>query len=125
LKTVTFSIKPLAEVASDFSAAFEAARRDRRPPKGVREEVGFTSIEAARNFLTPRRLSILRAIRTRRPGSLYELARIVKRDFKNVQDDIAILKRHGLVRIAKRARGKRMVKVPRVPFREIALRIAI
>ena len=36
-----------------------------------------------------------------------------------------ILERHGLMRIVKEPRGKRKVKVPVVPFGEIALRIAI
>jgi predicted transcriptional regulator len=67
----------------------------------------------------------MRTIRTRHPGSLYELAKMVKRDFKNVQDDIGILERHGLVRISKESRGKRKVKVPQVLFEEIALKIAI
>jgi predicted transcriptional regulator len=43
----------------------------------------------------------------------------------NVQEDIRILERHGLVRTAKEPRGKRKVKVPQVPFDEIALKIAI
>jgi predicted transcriptional regulator len=47
------------------------------------------------------------------------------RDLKNVQDDIRILERHGLVKITKHPRGSRKVKVPQVPFEEIALKIAI
>jgi predicted transcriptional regulator len=50
---------------------------------------------------------------------------MVDRDFKNVQEDIGILERHGLVRISKEPRGKRKVKVPQVLFEEIALKIAI
>ena len=125
MKTVTFSIKPLGEVADDFVKTFDAVRTGRRIPKKSRDEVGFTSIEAARNFLTRERLSLMRTIRTRHPGSLYELAKMVKRDFKNVQEDIGILERHGLVRISKEPRGKRKVKVPQVLFEEIALKIAI
>jgi predicted transcriptional regulator len=125
MKTVSFSIRPIDDVMDDFGKTFEAARTGRRIPKGPREEVGFTSIEAARNFLTRERLTLLRTIRTRHPSSLYELAKIVDRDFKNVQEDIQILERHGLVQIAKEPRGRRKVKVPRVTFDEIALRIAI
>ncbi len=125
MKTVTFSIRALDDVMEDFAQTFEAARHGRKIPKGPREEIGFTSIEAARNFLTRERLGLLRAIRTHRPGSLYELARIVGRDFKNVQQDIAILEQHGLVQVSTEPRGKRKVKVPRVPFQEIALKIAI
>jgi predicted transcriptional regulator len=57
--------------------------------------------------------------------SIYELARMVRRDLKNVQEDVRILERHGLVRIAKRPRGTRTVKAPRMPFEAIALKIAI
>ena len=125
MKTVTFSIRPLGDVMTDFSETFEAVSAGRRIPKGPREEVGFTSIEAARNFLTRERLALMRTIRARHPGSLYELAKMVERDFKNVQEDIRILERHGLVRIVKEPRGKRKVKVPQVLFEEIALKIAI
>lgn len=125
MKTVSFSIRPFSDVTDDFTRTFEALRSGRRVPTGPREEVGFTSLEAARNFLTRERLALLRAIRTRHPESLYELAKMVGRDFKNVQEDIRMLERHGLVRITKLPRGSRKVKVPRVPFEEIALKIAI
>jgi predicted transcriptional regulator len=125
MKTVTFSIRSLSDVADDFTKTFDAIRTGRRHPEKLRDEVGFTSIEAARNFLTRERLALMRTIKTRRPASLYELAKMVKRDFKNVQADIGILERHGLVRISKEPRGKRKVKVPQVLFEEIALRIAI
>ena len=38
---------------------------------------------------------------------------------------VRLLERHGLVRITQEPRGKRKVKVPRVSFQEIALKIAI
>ena len=60
MKTVSFSIMPFEEVMDDFAKTFEAVRNGRRIPKGPREEVGFTSIEAARNFLTRERLALLR-----------------------------------------------------------------
>ena len=125
MKTVTFSIRPLSEVVDDFAETFDVVRTGRPIPKKPRDEVGFTSIEAARNFLTRERLALMSTIRTRHPGSLYGQAKMVSRDFKNVQDDIRILERHGLVRTAKEPRGKRKVKVPQVPFDEIALKIAI
>ena len=90
------------------------------------EGVSFTSIEAARNFLTPARLALLRAIRGRQPGSVYALAKIVGRDLKNVQQDLKILEQHGLIKMTRgRSAGKRVVTVPRALCHEIALRIAI
>ena len=125
MKTVTFSIRPLSDLMDDAARTFEAVRSGRQAPKGAREEVGFTSIEAARNFLTRERLALLHAIKNRRPNSIYDLARMTGRDLKNVQEDVRLLERHGLVRIARRPRGSRKVKVPSVSFEEIALKIAI
>jgi len=123
-KTLTIRIKPAGEVLEDFRQAFEAVQAGRRVTP--REGVYFSSIEAVRNFLTRERLALLRAIRTSHPGSIYELAKIVNRDIKNVQGDVKLLRRHGLVRLSENRRGpKSKVKVPEAPFDEIALRITI
>ncbi len=123
MKTVTFTIEPFAKGLERFKETFETVRSGRRAePKEI---VGFTSLEAARNFLTRERLGLLRTIKSRHPRSLYELASMAGRDLKNVQEDIRSLERHGLVRITKRPRGRRKIKVPQVPFEEIALKIAI
>ena len=125
MKTATFTIEPFAESLKRFKETFKAVQAGRRVEPEPPEIVGFTSLEAARNFLTRERLALLHTIRNRHPSSIYELAKMTGRDLKNVQEDIRILERHGLVLIAKRPRGGRKVKVPRVPFEEIALRIAI
>jgi predicted transcriptional regulator len=123
MKTVTFSIEPFAQSLKRFKQTFAAVQAGRDVE--AQEIAGFTSLEAARNFLTRERLGLLRAIKNGHPGSIYALARMVDRDLKNVQEDIRILERHALVKITKRPRGSRKIKVPEVPFEEIALRIAI
>lgn len=123
MKTVTFTIEPFTESLNRFKEAFKAVQAGRHVKP--QEVVGFTSLEAARNFLTRERLALLHTIKSQHPSSIYELAKITGRDLKNVQEDVRILERHGLLRIARQPRGKRKVKVPSVPFEEIALRIAI
>ena len=123
MKTVTFTIEPFTESLKRFKETFKAVQAGRKVE--AQELVGFTSLEAARNFLTRERLGLLRTIKSRHPNSIYQLAKMTGRDLKNVQEDVRILERHGLVRIASRPRGSRKVKVPRVPFEEIALKIAI
>src|SRR2546428_12861537 len=67
------------------------------------------------------RTLILRAIRTKRPGSIYELATIAGRDLKNVQDDLRLLERYGLVRMSHaRSSGKRKVRIPQAVFNGIS-----
>jgi predicted transcriptional regulator len=80
---LTIRIKSVEEGLKDFQEVFEAVRHGRKvvPKHGTY----FTSVEAARNFLTPERLAFLRAVKSSRPGSISELARVVERDLKSVQ----------------------------------------
>jgi predicted transcriptional regulator len=123
-KTLTIRVKSLHEALQGFRTTFKAVAAGQRVVK--REGVYVTSIEAARNLLTPSRLALLRVIRNKRPGSIYELAKLVGRDFKNVQGDLKLLEKYSLVRLDRgRRTGKRVVKAPRVVCSEIALKIAI
>lgn len=123
-RTLTIHIKAASESLQDFGRTFQAVASGRRVHP--REGVYFTSIEAARRLLTPHRLALLRAVRAHRPGSIYELAKTVGRDLKNVQDDLRLLERYGLVRTStSRGRGRRAVKIPETLFGHIALKIAI
>ena len=63
-------------------------------------------MEAARRVLTENRLSLLRAIREKKPGSAAELARLVKRDFKHVYGDVELLQSLGLVKTNQNKQGK-------------------
>ncbi len=123
-KTLTIRIKPADAALEEFRKTFKDVEARRRIDR--REGVYFTSIEAARNLLTPNRLALLRAVRSGRPGSIYELAKMVDRDLKNVQDDLRILETYGLIRMADATRsGKRRVRVPKSLFDQIELKIAI
>jgi len=123
-KTLTIRIKSADRALEEFRKTFKDVEAGRRVSR--RQGVYFTSIEAARNLLTPNRLALLRAVRSGRPGSIYELAKMVDRDLKNVQDDLRILERYGLIRMADAMRsGRRRVRVPQSLFDEIELKIAI
>lgn len=123
-KMVTFTVRPEEDVLSQFADIYRALRAGRAVAR--HESVSFTSIEAIRNFLTPSRIRLLRAVRRQQPGSTYALAKMVGRDLKNVQQDLRILEQHGLIKMARRrSRGKRAVTVPTALCQEIALRIAI
>ena len=123
-KKLTIQIKSAGDALEGFRKTFKEVEAGRRVAR--REGVYFTSIEAARNLLTPNRLALLRAVRSGRPGSIYELAKMVSRDLKNVQDDLRLLERYGLIRMADATRsGKRRVRVPHAVFDRIELRIAI
>lgn len=74
-----------------------ARRADRgQKVKGLKGDF-FESLEAARNFLTEKRLELWRTIRDRAPAVLTDLAKLVRRDYKDVHQDVSILVEVGLV----------------------------
>jgi predicted transcriptional regulator len=66
----------------------------------------FESLEAVRNVLTEKRLELWRLIRDETPGSILELSKLAKRNFKSVYQDVAMLVAVGLVEL-KKEKGKR------------------
>jgi len=75
-----------------------------------------------RRLLTPKRLNILVTILRDSPGSITELAKLMKRDLKNVSNDLGVLHQLGLVEFAPGV-GHGNSRAPRVPYDEIDLKI--
>ena len=123
MKIVSFGIKSEKEVLDDFVEASEAAMK--RLPFKPRIGVFFTSLESARNFLTPKRVELLRIIKHRQPRSVYELAKFVHRSFPSVLRDVDTLVRHGLVKVPRVKNSPRRAKQPRVDYDAINIRIGI
>ena len=123
-KTLTIQIKSVGEALEGFRKTFNDVAAGRRVKR--RDGVYFTSIEAARSLLTPSRLALLHMVRTERPGSISELAKMAHRDVKGVRKDLQRLKTYGLIRMAGVPNsGKRRTRVPQVPFDKIKLKIAL
>lgn len=123
MKVMTIGIKSWTEAARDFEEAFEAARR--RVPFEPRTGVYFTSLEAARKFLTPKRLQLIHLIKEMSPRSIYRLAKAAGRSFPSVLKDIEILSRHGLVKLAREKSAPRRVVRPSVGYDAISLWIGV
>ena len=116
-------IKSLETGLKDFRATWKAVAAGKKVlPR--RTGTYFTSLEAARKVLTPKRLQLLRTIRRGQPDSLSQLACLLGRDFKNVHADVQALAAYGLISLRKTPAG-RPTTVPRVPFSTIEFRIAV
>jgi predicted transcriptional regulator len=123
MKVMEFGIKSLDDGWKDFEEAWKAAKN--RTPYKPRKGVYFTSLEAARNFLTPKRIELLHTIKEKNPKSLYELAKQMGRGFPSVVRDVNILSRHGLIKLTSHAASPRKKVHPEVPYDAINLRIGI
>lgn len=123
IKNITIGIQTLEEGLEAFSRAAKDIQRGTAPQK-KEEGVYFTSLDAMRQVLTPRRVELLHAIREKKPGSIYALARMAGRDLKNVQDDVTLLARIGLVSL-RRSNEARARVVPRVDYDRLQLQIPL
>lgn len=119
VKKIKVGIKDMKSVLDDFVKTGETLERGGK----VAEEKGtyFTSFEAFRKALTPKRLELLHIIKAQKPSSINELARMAKRDVKNIADDVNYLEQIGLIQKKESARKT----APVITYDKIALEIAV
>ncbi|OGW07074.1 MAG: hypothetical protein A2889_05205 [Nitrospinae bacterium RIFCSPLOWO2_01_FULL_39_10] len=122
VKRVKIGIKRFEEVLEGVKETMKKIERGEK----VKERRGyyFENLEAFRRALTEKRLEVLHVIKKERPASVYELAKMLNRDAKNVTQDLEYLKNIGLVEI-KRTREKKERTIPEVKYDRIDLQIAV
>ena len=81
--------------------------------------ISFPDFETLGRVITGARIELLNVIRHQKPKSIQELARLVKRDFKNVHQDIQLLKEFGLIDL--KEKGPRRASAPQANFAELIL----
>jgi predicted transcriptional regulator len=123
IKHVNLKIEPKGRFFERVRKDIQAIDRGHNPKK-LKETLSFESVESFRKILTPKRIELLRAIRHKKPGSIYELAKILNRDLKNIRDDIELMEELGLVDL-KNGRKIRDVVIPSVNYDELKIAIAI
>jgi predicted transcriptional regulator len=123
VKNVTIGIKSLDEVMAEAKGVME--RLD-RGEKIARKKPGiyFENLATMRKAITEERLRILRVVKAEHPGSLYELAKLLNRDFKNVCDDVNYLAGLGLIELKKTKDGREKT-TPTVDYEKILLEIPV
>ena len=120
VKKVKVGIRSTDDVLREAAETMKGVAEGKKVrPKGHR--LFFTSPEALRRFLTPKRLELIRLIRQRRPGSISQLAVFADRDFKRVYEDVMSLAEAGFVDLA---RNKGRSTTPRVA-QELRLEIVV
>jgi predicted transcriptional regulator len=121
VKKIKIGIKDLKSILHDVVETGEAIEQGKRLKPVKEPKIYFTSLEALRKALTPKRLELLRIIKTKKPSSINELARIAKRDVKNIAEDLKYLEQVGLV---EKKETNRKTK-PIINYDKIALEIAV
>ncbi len=74
---------------------------------GNKEEYDFSELADLRRILSDEKAKILNIIKSQNPSSIYDLAKMLKRDFRSVFQDVKILERFGLIELKPHTKGKR------------------
>ncbi len=119
VRKINIGIKNVKNVLDEFVQTGEAVTRGEKVKKD--KGIYFTSFEVFRKALTPKRLELLHIIKTKKPSSINELARLSKRNIKNVVVDVNYLENIGLIE----KKGSQNKTKPAINYDRIALEIAI
>ncbi len=93
LKKVKIIVQPVESVKTEWARAFKGKSHSVQ----LKGTIVFTSLSAIAKALSPVRLELLGVILKQKPNSIYALAKLVGRDFKNVYSDTKIFEEIGLV----------------------------
>lgn len=96
IKHILLQVKTIDEMAGDFKSTWKRASRGEAMPVAA-ETICFDNAEEMQKFLSPERIRLIRAIHDRKPKSIVELAAFLKRDRKNVTEDVKMLEAVGLI----------------------------
>jgi len=96
------------------------------PKKGVsKEKYNFDGISALRQLLSNEKARMLDVIKTENPGSIYGLAKTLKRPFKAVRDDVKLLERFGFIDLLEEKTKKRIRHRPIIVVENITIHVKI
>lgn len=122
IKNVRLDIQDEDDFISEAREAIKEVSEGRSvKPQSV---ISFESLKTMRKFITDERLRILKTIKNYKPASIYQLAKVLKRDAKNVSDDVHYLSELGLIEI-KKGKDKRQKIRPIVDYGKILLEIRL
>jgi predicted transcriptional regulator len=124
IKNVVIGIKSVENVLKDAQDILEKIERGGKVKKR-KAGVYFENLEVMRKAITTERLRILKIIKEKHPSSIYELAKLLNRNLKNVSDDVHYLAELGLIELEKAKSNGREKTMPIVNYDKILLEIPV
>jgi predicted transcriptional regulator len=122
VKNIKVAIKSEKELFSEVKEVWGKLERGEKVKK--HQAIYFESLDVMRKVLTEERLKIVKAIRKNHPASIYELAKILRRDVKNTFDDVQFLAQAGVLEFKKK-NDIREKTTPKVDYDKIVLEITV
>src|SRR3989338_3649711 len=95
IKKIVVEIKPLKETLKEFAEIYGKLKKGHKIAS--KRALAFSDVDTFRQFFSQKRMELLKLIKHESPGSIYKLAQLSDREYKNVHDDVALLEKLGLV----------------------------
>ena len=92
--------------------------------KGDRSDYDFSALAELRLLLSNEKAKILNIIKDRSPDSIYQLAKMLGRDFKAVSKDIKLLEKFGFIELKERKKGGRRKLKPEMAIDNLQINIS-
>lgn len=122
VKNIVVEVKSVEDTLEEVKEVMNKIKEGKSIKK--KESISFNNIDIMRKVLTNKRLELIKTIKKYKPKSIYQLAKIVKRDSKSVNMDLKILSNLGMVDLKSKEKGRENI-VPSVDYGEIDVAIAI
>ena len=93
--------------------------------KTIGTEYNPSDIELLRKIFSNEKARILYTIKKKNPKSIYNLAKILKRDFKSVHQDLQILERFGFIEFYSEKKGHRESLKPILKINSLIIELTL
>ncbi len=115
MKKLIVTVKSSSQTLSEFKSALKAARKGR-----LREDHFEISFDNKKDFdRFAKNLSVLSAILTHKPKSIYELSKLIDMDVSNLNKLITFFESVGAIKIKTSQESGRAVKTPIVEYEQV------
>lgn len=96
-----------------------------RDSKISKKDYDFSGLQALRQLLSNEKARVIHAIKTQNPSSIYNLAKILNREFKSVREDIKLLERFGFIEIIEEKTKNRIRHKPLIAVDSVTINVKI
>lgn len=93
---------------------------------GHKEEYNHKDLSILRQLLSNEKARLLHVVKNKKPSSIYNLAKILGRDFKTVREEVLLLKKFGFLELVEsKSKGKRISHKPVITASSINIIVRI
>ena len=104
----------IAEKGGTFSTIFHKIKGSKKKDSGI---------SSLRQLLSNEKARLLHICKTKQPSSIYELAKLLGRDFKAVRHDIRLLEQFGLIELISSIKHNRERLMPVVDADQLVITV--